>query len=82
MPNRSGQRRTTSRVLVPMDPVDPKSVRKVTLIRYSITFARFMTLDAKGAASSVNVNFDLVKPLDRLTSTPKGRRGGLLQGSL
>ena len=30
MPNRSGQRRTTSRVLVPMDPVEPRSVRRVT----------------------------------------------------
>src|SRR5271165_4244233 len=58
MPKRSGQRRTTSKVLVPIDPVEPKSVRKVTLALYNITRFVFeplnrLTSNPKGAPGRI-----------------------------
>jgi hypothetical protein len=82
MLNRPGHRKalclTTSNVLVPMDPVEPRSVIPVVTLTRLDNNIPLPSLICWGVARSLTVaapNPDLVLPVRR------GRRGGLLQGS-
>src|SRR5689334_20222128 len=66
----SGCRPTTSRVLTPMDPVEPSMVR----------FFNGLIITSS-AESGTQLLYPFGNPFLLVDSSPCGRRGGLLQGS-
>src|ERR1700734_1287882 len=74
----SGCRPTTSKVLTPIDPVDPRRVRVFN--RPIITLNDFESLESRLRSPASKLPVCPEAFCGRLD--PFGRRGGLLQGSL